>query len=80
MSPTVATLKLSGRNPISASVTTVDAEQSPETLLDRVAELVHERQAMRAAGAGRAELERNRSEIAKAQWDLSRALISRHHR
>jgi hypothetical protein len=70
------TLKLSRRRPISGSVTT----ETPEDLLDRVAELVHERQVLRAAGAGRAELERNRAEIARAQWELSRALISRHHR
>jgi len=69
-------LKLSRRRPISASVETL----TPEDLLDRVAELVHERQVLRAAGAGRAELERNRAEIARAQWDLSRALIVRHHR
>jgi hypothetical protein len=41
---------------------------------------VHERQSLRAAGAGRAELERNRADIARAQWDLSRALIDRHQR
>jgi hypothetical protein len=55
-------------------------EPTPEDLLDRVAALVHERQALRAAGAGRAELERNRADIARAQWALSRALITRHHR
>ena len=77
MSSDMATLKLSRTRPISRSV---DSEPSPETLLDRVAELVNQRQAMRAAGAGRAELERNRAEIARAQWELSRALISRHHR
>ena len=69
-------LKLSRGRPISASVTT----ETPEDLLERVAELVHERQVLRAAGAGRSELERNRAEIARAQWDLSRALIVRHHR
>jgi len=57
-----------------------EAAATPEDLLERVAELVHERQVLRAAGAGRAELERNRAEIARAQWDLSRALIVRHHR
>ena len=69
-------LKLSRRRPISGSVTT----ETPEDLLERVAELVHERQVLRAVGADRAKLERNRAEIARAQWDLSRALIVRHHR
>ena len=69
-------LKISRRRPISGSVTT----ETPEDLLERVAELVHERQVLRSTGAGRSELERNRAEIARAQWDLSRALIVRHHR
>jgi DNA helicase HerA-like ATPase len=69
-------LKLSRRRPISGSVTT----ETPEDLLERVAELVHERQVLRAISAGRADLERNRAEIARAQWDLSRALIVRHQR
>jgi len=69
------TLKLSRRRPISRSVTT----PTPEDLLERVAELVSERQVLREAGAGLTELERNRAEIARAQWDLSRALITRHY-
>jgi hypothetical protein len=55
------------------------AEPTPEVLLERVAILVHERQSLRARGAGRAALERNRAEITRAQWDLSRALIARHY-
>jgi hypothetical protein len=55
------------------------SEPTPEVLLERVAILVHERQALRARGAGRAALERNRAEITRAQWELSRALIARHH-
>jgi hypothetical protein len=70
------TLKLFRGRPISRSVSTL----TPEDLLERVAELVSERQVLREAGAGRIELERNRAEIARAQWDLSRALITRHHR
>ncbi len=72
-------LKLSRGRPISGSVS-IETTGTPEDLLERVAELVHERQVLRAAGAGRSELERNRAEIARAQWDLSRALIVRHHR
>jgi hypothetical protein len=55
-------------------------EGSPEHLLDRVAALVARRQQLRASGASRTDLERNRAEITRAQWDLSRALIARHHR
>jgi hypothetical protein len=72
-------LKLSRRHPISGSVS-IETTETPEDLLERVAELVRERQVLRAAGAGRSELERNRAEIARAQWDLSQALIVRHHR
>ena len=80
-------LKVRRRNPISARVSTIEshaardefAEPTPEVLLERVAILVHERQSLRARGAGRAALERNRADITRAQWELSRALIARHH-
>ena len=87
----VSALKLFRRRPIPPLVTTIEphapaeepepvAEGSPEHLLDRVAALVARRQELRASGASRTELERNRAEITRAQWDLSRALIARHHR
>jgi hypothetical protein len=79
-------LKLFRRRPISEQVSTVQPhaplEDSngppPDVLLERVAVLVRERQSLRARGAGRAELERNRMQITRAQWDLSRALIARY--
>ena len=46
-----------------------------EGLLERIAALVGERQALRNGGAGASELERNRSELVGAQWALSHALI-----
>jgi hypothetical protein len=49
-----------------------------EVLQDRIAGLVLERQALRAGKADRAELERNRLEIASHQRQLSRALIARY--
>ena len=84
----VTTLKLFRLSPISARVSTTEShaardelsELTPEVLLERVESLVHERQSLRAGGAGRAALERNRADITRAQWQLSRALISRHHR
>ena len=44
----------------------------------RIAALVAERQELRVSGAATAAIERNRLQIARAQWDLSHALIERH--
>jgi hypothetical protein len=49
-----------------------------ETLQERIAGLVYERQELRAAHADRERLEQNRLEIADLQQRLSRALIARH--
>ena len=49
-----------------------------ETLTERIAQLVSERQALRACAADRAALERNRLEIAELQRRLSEALIVRY--
>jgi hypothetical protein len=43
-----------------------------------IAELVAERQRMRDDAAEQAELERNRAEIVRCQWELSAALIACH--
>ena len=43
-----------------------------------IAGLVAERQELRARGASIASLERNRLQIARAQWELGHALIDRH--
>lgn len=53
-------------------------QQSVEDLLERIAQLVAERQALHAAGASRLALERNRRRIAGSQRELSRALIRRY--
>ena len=50
-----------------------------ETLQERIAGLVYERQELRAARADRERLEHNRLEIADLQQRLSRALIARHN-
>jgi hypothetical protein len=39
--------------------------------------LLHERELLRSSGAKRA-LERNRLEIVRVQWELSRALVERY--
>jgi hypothetical protein len=51
-----------------------------EELQERIAELVCERQDLRAFGASREWLERNRVQLVRSQWDLSHALIERHTR
>jgi hypothetical protein len=49
-----------------------------EELRDLIAELVRERQQLRASGASRTSLERNRRQLARSQWEFSHALIERH--
>jgi hypothetical protein len=49
-----------------------------ESLADRHAALVRERQELRSTGAQLDQLERNRLAIVECQWQLSQALIARH--
>jgi hypothetical protein len=49
-----------------------------ESLSDEIRGVVFERQTLRAVGAGRDELERNRSELVRLQQELVFALIRRH--
>jgi hypothetical protein len=49
-----------------------------ESLSEAIRGLVYERQTMRAVGAPRDELERNRLELVETQQSLVRALIRRH--
>lgn len=51
---------------------------SVESLAGRIAELVTERQELRAAGSPPAAIERNRVQLARAQWELAHALIDEH--
>jgi ribosomal protein L29 len=48
-----------------------------EELRELIAELVHERQQLRASGASHTSLERNRRQLARSQWELSYALIGK---
>ena len=50
-----------------------------EVLQDRLRRLLRERETLRTGDADRGALERNRCAIVAAQWELSRALIARHH-
>ena len=54
------------------------AAASVEALTLRVAELVSERQQLRERGASETALEKNRIQLARAQWELGHALIDRH--
>lgn len=51
---------------------------SVEALLDEIAALTSERQKLREHGADGSRLERNRVKLARAQWQLSHALIERY--
>jgi hypothetical protein len=52
--------------------------QTVEALTELLGSLTLERQALRTSDASSVALERNRVAIARAQWDLSHALIERH--
>jgi hypothetical protein len=54
------------------------ARPTVEDLIGSIAELVLARQALRANGGDRHELDQNRAELVTAHWDLSHALIERH--
>ena len=51
---------------------------SVEALLDNISRLTGERQRLRERGVDSAKLERNRVKLARAQWELSHALIERY--
>jgi hypothetical protein len=47
-------------------------------LAARIADLISERQELRATGSSPAAIERNRVQLARAQWELAHALIDQH--
>ncbi len=54
------------------------ARLTVEVLLEQISRLTAERQRLRDEGANAARLERNRIKLARAQWELSYALIERY--
>ena len=65
-------------NEVMSTVTHAALLQPPpaDELRRSLAELVAERQRLRASGAGRAALEANRRAIVRAQWELAAALLA----
>ena len=49
-----------------------------EDLLRQIGDLTSERQKLRESGVAGTRLERNRIKLARAQWELSHALIERY--
>ena len=61
--------------------TSLDAPaRSVEDLQAEIGVLTAERQRLRTTGSNETDLERNRLEIARLQWELSHALIGRYLR
>lgn len=56
------------------------AGRSVEDLQAEIGVLTAERQRLRTIGSNETDLERNRLEIARLQWELSHALIGRYLR
>jgi hypothetical protein len=56
----------------------IPARETVESLTQQISALTTERQALRTNGATETALERNRVQIARAQWELSYALIERY--
>ena len=54
------------------------SRRTVEDLLGQIGTLTAERQRLRELGIHDARLERNRIKLARAQWELSHALIKRH--
>ena len=54
------------------------AAESVEALTLRISALVEERQELRERDANDTSIERNRVQLARAQWELAHALIDRH--
>jgi hypothetical protein len=54
------------------------SRRTVEDLLGQIAVLAAERQRLRDGGAAPVRLERNRLKLARAQWELSHALIERY--
>ena len=59
-------------------IRSLPARETVESLTERISTLTTERQTLRMDGASETALERSRVLIARAQWELSYALIERY--
>ena len=76
----IHTVLVSSLRPLISRFAPEASEKSVEALQSEIGVLCVERQRLRATGAEEHDLERNRLEIARLQWELSHALIGRHAR
>jgi hypothetical protein len=76
----IHTVHVSSLRPLTTCSAPDGSGRSVELLQTEISVLCAERQNLRAAGAGEDDLERNRLEIARLQWELSHALIGRYAR
>ena len=76
----IHTVRVSSLRPLINRFAPDASEKSVEALQTEISVLCSERQHLRAVGAQEGELERNRLEIARLQWQLSHALIGRYTR
>jgi hypothetical protein len=74
----IETVAMSSLRPLTNRFRRRASAPSVESLIERLRTLTLEREGLRSAGAGSLDLERNRVAIARAQWDLSYALIERY--
>lgn len=72
----IKTLIMTSLRPIASR--RLPARETVESLTQRISSLTTERQALRTNSATGTALERNRVKIARAQWELSYALIERY--
>ena len=76
----IHTVRVSTLRPLIDRFAPDASEKSVEALQAEISLLCSERQHLRAVGALEGDLERNRLEIARLQWQLSHALIGRYAR
>lgn len=72
----IETVTMTSLRPIASR--RLPARETVESLTQRISTLTTERQALRTNSATETALERNRVKIARAQWELSYALIERY--
>lgn len=72
----IETLTMTSLRPIASRH--LPARETVESLTRHISRLTTERQALRSNGATETALERNRVQLASAQWELSYALIERY--